>query len=1005
MTTRARQTTLPGLEPEPDEPDLTEPKGGERKDTVATAVEHKPGGLRRGTREVGRLVTAAVAHQAPSPGSETVWVIDANSLIFQVFHAIPEMTGPKGEPVNAIFGFVRDVLYILQEKRPNYLFCAFDLSGPTFRHELYPDYKVHRAETPDELVPQFPAIRRAVEALAVPVLELPRFEADDILATVARLAEERGCECFVVTADKDCRQLISDRVKLFNVRKQQVYDAQSLADDWGVRPDQVVDFQALVGDPVDHVPGVPLIGPKLARELLQKYGTLEAVLDHAHEVSGVKRKQNLVEGREQALLSRRLVRLDTHVPIDVDWAAGRAGGFDMARVRELFGEFGFHRLIEQAKRLSEVIRKPTEIDGAPLWDGLPRPSAAEDGLGRPSYGEYSDSLLNPQSSDWSVSYETIDTPGKLAALVEAMSRQARISIDTETTSASPTAAEIVGFSFAWEDDKAYYLPIRAPEGEPRLDPRATLAALRPLLESPAIGKIGQNLKYDMIVLRTAGVELAGVEFDTMVASYLLDAGERNHNLDELAERYLQHTNIKIESLIGKGKNQKQMDQVSVAAVADYAAEDALVAWRLRPLLAEKLAENQQIELFETLELPLVEVLVELESNGIRVDVDRLAELSRQFGERLIRLEADIYDLAGHPFNIASPKQLAQVLFDEQKLPVVSKTKSGASTDAGVLDELARLHPLPAKIIEYRQFAKLKNTYVDALPAMVNPRTRRVHASFNQVVAATGRLSSSDPNLQNIPIRSESGREIRSAFLPGHDDWLLLAADYSQIELRVLAHFSGDEALCLAFARDEDIHARVASQVYGVPLDQVTREMRRTAKAVNFGVIYGQSPFGLAKTLGISQEEAAKFIDGYFQRYPGIEVFLTKILAECLRKGYVHTVLGRRRAIRGVRPGTSRQRNLPERTAINTVIQGSAADLIKLAMIAVQRRLRREALAAKMLLQIHDELVFEVPPGEVVRLAMLVSEEMSNVQNLAVPLKVDVKTGRNWAETEPWEVGA
>ncbi|HEV3004627.1 MAG TPA: DNA polymerase I [Pirellulales bacterium] len=999
MTTRPRQTTLPGLELEADQQEVSPSLAGGGSQTAGAAPDGESTSLSQ-NRETGGAPTPQrdFGIGSTSLQGKTVWAIDAMSLIFQVFHAIPEMPGPKGEPVNAIFGFVRDVLFILEEKQPDYLFCAFDLSGPTFRHELYADYKVHRAEVPDELLPQFPAIRRAVEALSVPVLEMPGFEADDILATVARLSEERGGECFVVTADKDCRQLISDRVKLFNVRKRQVYDAQALAADWGVRPDQVVDFQALVGDPVDHVPGVPLIGPKMARELLQKYGTLEAVLDHAHEVSGAKRKQSLVEHRAQALMSRTLVRLDTHVPIDIDWAAGRVGGFDMARVQELFGEFGFHRLTDLARRLahrdSSSANRHAPSEPANPQSAIQSPQSA---------------IRNPQSAietTWTVSYQAIDTPGKLAALVEGLSRQPRISVDTETTSVSPTAADIVGFSFAWEDDQAYYVPLRAPVGEPRLDATAALAALRSVLENPAIGKVGQNLKYDQIVLRAAGIEMAGVEFDTMVASYLLDAGERNHNLDQLAERYLQHTNIKIESLIGKGKNQKRMDEVPLAAITDYAAEDALVAWRLRSVLAEKLRESRLVELFETLELPLIDVLAELESNGIRVDVDRLAELSGRFGQRMKRLEADIYDLAGHPFNIASTKQMAEVLFDEHRLPVVSKSKTGRSTDVDVLEELARVHPLPAKIIEYRQFAKLKNTYVDALPGMVNPRTGRVHASFNQVVAATGRLSSSDPNLQNIPVRSESGREIRSAFLPGPDGWLLLAADYSQIELRVLAHFSGDEALCAAFARDEDIHARVASQVYGVPLEQVTREMRRMAKAVNFGVIYGQSPFGLARTLGISKDEAAKFIDGYFQRYPGIEAFLTKILAECIQNGYVSTVSGRRRAIRGVRPGAGRQRNLPERTAINTVIQGSAADLIKQAMIAIHRRLRREALAAKMLLQIHDELVFEVPPEQVDRLAALVREEMSSsVYPLAVPLKVDVKAGRNWAETEPWDAKA
>lgn len=906
----------------------------------------------------------------PPPASlagETVWVIDANSLIFQVFHAIPEMTSPKGEPVNAVFGFVRDLLFLMNAKKPTFLICAFDMSGPTFRHELYADYKVHRAEMPDELVPQYPAIRQAVEALGIPLLELADYEADDILATIARATEELEGECFLVTADKDCRQLISDRVKIYNVRKNQVYDAVALAADWGVRPDQVVDYQALVGDPVDHVPGVPLIGPKIASELLQKYETLDAVLEHANEVAGPKRRQNLIDGREQALLSRKLVRLDTHVPIELDWNQARVGGFDVGHVQKLFTEFGFHRFAEQLRELN----------------------------------------ISQPANAWQADYRTIDTPEAFQSFLAELKQQTQFSFDTETTDISPTKAEIVGYSFAFKPGQAYYLPVRAPAGEQRLDPAETLAALREVLENAEIGKIGQNLKYDMIVLRAAGVELQGIAFDTMVASYLLDAGERNHNLDELAQRYLNHTNIKISELIGSGKNQKRMDEAPIAAITAYAAEDADVPLRLLPMLAEKLSASELTELFETLELPLIEVLVELEHNGIRVDVERLAELSRQYGERVAALEAEVYDLAGHEFNIASTRQLQQVLFEEQKLPVLAKTKTGASTDADVLEELARLHPLPAKIIEYRQFAKLKNTYVDALPQLVNPRTGRVHASFNQSVAATGRLSSSDPNLQNIPIRTESGREIRSAFLPGHEGWQLLAADYSQIELRVLAHFSGDETLCAAFANDEDIHALVASQVYGVPLAEVTGSMRRAAKAVNFGVIYGQSPFGLAKTLNISQEEAARFINEYFDRYPGVEKFLTEILADCRANGYVGTVLGRRRSIRGIRPegvvsGGARQRNLPERTAINTVIQGSAADLIKLAMIAIHRRLRRESLSAKMLLQIHDELIFEVPARELDFVARLVAEEMAGVQKLAVPLKVDVKIGRNWAEVEPWE---
>ena len=895
---------------------------------------------------------------APLAG-KVVYAVDANSLIFQVFHAIPEMTSPSGEPTNAIFGFVRDMLAIIETKKPDFLLVAFDLHGPTFRHTLYTDYKGHRTEMPADLIPQIPAIQRFLEALAIPVLGVESFEADDLLATIAHRTEEGGGLCYVVTADKDCRQLISDRVKVYNVRKNQVYDERSLAADWKIRPDQVVDFQALVGDPVDNVPGVPLIGPKVASELLAQYGTLEGVFEHAAEVSGAKRRENLINGRETAMLSRQLVRLDRHVPFDIDWEAARVGGIDVPRFIELCRECGFHRLHEQVKALV--------------------PAAA--------------------TSDWKTEYTVVDTPEKLSAFVAELTRQPLISIDTETTHINPAQAELVGISIAWKEGHGYYLPIRAPEGERRLDEAATLAALRPCLENASIAKLGQNLKYDMIVFRAAGVTLRGVAFDTMVASYLLDAGERIHNLDELAKRYLNHTTIKISELIGSGKNQKRMDEAPVEAIAAYASEDADVPLRLRPILADRLRADELETLFNELEMPLVEVLAELEFNGIRVDVPRLEELGREFGARIESVEREIFSLAGREFNIASPKQLQRILFEELKLPVISRTKTGPSTDADTLEELAQRHALPAKIIEYRQYAKLKGTYVDALPTMVNPRTGRVHCSFHQAVAATGRLSSSDPNLQNIPIRTETGRAIRSAFLPAQDDWSLLAADYSQIELRMLAHLSQDDNLCRAFEQDQDIHTLVASQVYGVAPDQVTRDMRRGAKAVNFGVIYGQSPFGLAKALDIEKSQAAEFIDQYFARYPGVDLFLTKTLEDCVAKGYVTTIMGRRRAIRGIRSTTGRQRNLPERTAINTVIQGSAADLIKLAMIAVHGRMRGERLESRMLLQIHDELMFETHSRELETLRTLVAHEMSSVMRLAVPLKVDVKVGRNWAEVE------
>lgn len=894
---------------------------------------------------------------------KTVYVVDSHSLIYQVFHAMPEMTSPTGLPVGAIHGFIRDILDLLENKKPDYLFCAFDAPG-NFRYELYDQYKIHREEMPTDLQPQIPQIRRMLSALGVPILACPNYEADDILATLAKQTEELGGECVLVTGDKDCRQLISDLVKIYNIRKNEFFDAAALQETWGIRPDQVVDFQALVGDSTDNIPGVALIGPKVAQELLAKYDTLEKVLDHAHELSGTKRRENLMNGRAIAMTSRELARLRIDTPIDIDWEAGRVGGVDQDQVTALCTEFGFRRLAERLGTLT--------IKDAP--------------------------------AAWHATYHTVATRDALADLVQKLNAQLRIAFDTETTSERPRWADLVGLSFAWNEGEAYYIPVRAPAGEPQLPVQEVLDALRGVLENPAIAKVGQNLKYDLIVLRSAGVDVKGISFDTMVADYLIDPGERLHNLDDLAKRFLNHDNISIEQLIGSGKKQKRMDEVPVAIITEYAAEDADVSLRLANILEKRLRVAELTDLFAKLEMPLVDVLVELEYNGIRVDVARLADMGQRFAAQLATLEEEIYEAAGEKFNIDSPSQLSKILFEKFKLPVIRKTKTGKSTDADVLAELAEQHPLPAKIVEYRQIAKLKGTYADALPELVNPKTNRVHSSFKQDVAATGRLSSTDPNLQNIPVRTEAGREIRAAFLPGEPGWLLMTADYSQIELRVLAHFSGDQTLREAFAKGEDIHTRVASEVYGVPLGAVTREQRRSAKAINFGVIYGQSAFGLSKSLDIPKDQAAEFINAYFARYPGVDQFMAKVLEDARKNGYVSTILGRRRAIQGVRPtsqrGDSRQRNLPERIAINTVIQGSAADLIKQAMIQVHHRLKPEKLQARMLLQIHDELVFEVPPDEISPLAALVTQEMSGVGPLDVPLQVDVKTGANWAECEP-----
>lgn len=929
---------------------------------------------------------------APLAG-RTVYAVDSHSLIYQVFHALPEMTGPRGQPVAAVHGYLRDLCDIVEKQKPDYLACTFDLSEVTFRNDLFNEYKAHREEMPADLQSQVSEIRRFLPALGIPVLESAGYEADDILALFAKLANEQVGKCVLVTSDKDCRQLITDRVSIYLIRKNLFYNATELMADWGVRPDQVVDFQAMVGDPVDNVPGIPLIGPKAAKELLEKYGTLESILDHASEVSGQKKKENLLNGRERAMLSRELVRLRTDVPLPIDWMRLRPGQGDADAVNALCQELGFRQL---GQRLVKVFCGGNTADGATV--------VASGSSDVPSEVEVESSAPAFEEAPWNVRYETIATVEALEALVAQMEKQTRLSIDTETTSQYPRRAEIVGYALSWEPDVAYYVPVKAPAGDPQIDPNVAAALLKPVLERPDIGKVGQNIKYDLIVLRGAGIDVQGVAFDTLVADFLLEPGIRSHNLDELSARYLQHTTVKIDSLIGSGKNQKRMDEAPVEKVSWYAAEDADVALKLTDKISARIDQEGFSKLYHELELPLVEVLAEIEYNGFKIDGGLLRSMGAKFAAQLETLEKEIYAAAGREFNIDSRIQLSSLLFEELGLPVLKKTKTGASTDAEVLEDLAKLHPLPKKIIEYRQVAKLKSTYVDSLPEQIVPATGRVHTSLKQDVAATGRLSSTDPNLQNIPIRNEMGRDIRSAFLPGHEGWKLLSADYSQIELRVLAHFCRDEALLSAFRDKEDIHTRVAAQVHKVAPHEVDREMRRRAKAINFGIIYGQSAFGLAKSLDISQQDAQQFIDAYFAQYPGVGRFMDTVLEDCRKKGYVETILGRRRPVEGVRPlavrSASKQKTLPERIAINSVIQGSAADMIKKAMIGIHRRLKSEKFAAKMLLQVHDELVFEFPPAEQPRLIALVKEEMGQFEGFTVPLQIDVKIGPNWAACDP-----
>jgi len=962
---------------------------------------------------------------------ELLYLIDVYSLVFQVFHAIPEMTSPHGLPTNAVFGFTRDILNIVQQKKPTHLICATDPSGPGEREAFYPQYKANRSSTPEELKPQFPVIAQTIAAFGIPMLEIAGWEADDVIATVVAAAQERDMDVCIVTNDKDARQLLGPRVRIYHVRKNQYLDESALLADWGIRPDQVVDFQSLVGDAVDNVPGVPLVGPKKASALLSQFQTLDAVLEHADEAPGAKLRENLKTYAEQARVSRNLVRLRRDLPISIDWDAARVGRWDVARLQELFREYGFRRFGDEVRALAgaEVVPPaagpPSAAIASPpaagasqlapsagnLFAGIEEQEQTEQGLASSQFAGSASAdgtQAEPSApaaggkSKRPLDFQIVDTPAKLAELVKELSARRRFCLDLETTSLDAVRADIVGWAISWQPHVGYYIPVRGPAGQAVLEPKSVVDALRPILEHPDAAIDNQHIKYDMLVLRRAGIMLRGIGVDPMVGSYLLEAGARSHSLDELARKHLGHEMIPISDLIGKGLFQKKMDEVDIARVAEYAVEDAEVAFDLAQLIEGQLRDSGLWDLYWDLERPLIDVLVEMQANGIRVDAAQLREQSGDVEQRLTRIRTEIYEKGGREFNIDSPKQLQQVLFVELGLPVIRKTKTGASTDMEVLEQLAHLHPLPSLILQHRVLTKLKGTYLDALPEMINPETGKIHTSFNQVVAATGRLSSSEPNLQNIPVRTEEGRRVRQAFVPSQAGWQLLCADYSQIELRMLAHFSADAALCAAFAQGGDIHTAVAAEVFGIAPSSVDPEQRRVAKAVNFGVIYGQSPFGLANALGISKADAGKFIDDYFTRYAGVDRYLETLLEDCARSGYATTIMGRRRVIEGIRsqPQPGRQRNLPERTAINTVIQGSAADLIKKAMLNVLNRLRREQHPGKLLLQIHDELVLEAPSERIAELGRIVREEMEAALSLSVPLQVDVSAGDDWLNTQP-----
>ncbi len=883
------------------------------------------------------------------------YIIDGHSYIYRAFHAIRSLSNSRGFPTNAVYGFTAMLLKIVREEAPEYFAIAFDTKGPTFRHAIYPDYKATRPPVPEALVPQIPVIRDLVRAFGIPVLEKEGYEADDLLAAAARQGLAAGLEVVVVSGDKDLLQLVGPRLRVMDTMKDEVYTEKEVRERFGVEPGRLGEVMALAGDSVDNVPGVRGIGEKTARDLIQKFGSLEGLYEHLDEVPQARRRRALEEGRGQAFLSRRLVTLDADVPLGSSLEKFKVREPDTDAALAIFKEMEFTKFVREMS--------------------LPRITAERD-------------------------YRLVLTREELEELAAALRKSGGFALDLETTHLEPMRARIVGLSFSTAPRTAFYLPVGHEYlGAPaQLSLREVLETLRPILSDPAIPKYGQNIKYDSLVLMRAGVEPAGIDFDTMVASYVVNPTRHRHNLAELALEYLDQRVTTYGEVAGKGKKQIPFAQVEIERARDYSCEDADVTYQLTGILRRKVTELSLDGLYFDLELPLVEVLARLERNGVLVDGALLRGLSKEVGIQLDQILRRVWSLAGVEFNLNSPKQLAEVLFDRLGLPVVKKTKTGRSTDEGVLTSLAAQHELPAEVLTYRQLAKLKNTYLDVLPTLVHPETGRVHTSFNQTVTATGRLSSSDPNLQNIPVRTELGRRMRQAFVAGPGN-LLLSADYSQIELRVLAHLSGDDALQESFRRGEDIHLQTAAGVFGAAPGDITERQRRTAQAINFGIVYGMGAFGLARQLGIELKEAGDFIEKYFARYPGVREYLDRTVAEARRAGSVTTLLGRKRYLPELSSSNRTVVQFAERMAVNTPVQGSAADLIKKAMLEIHRELTCHGgeWSSLMVLQIHDELLFEAPEEEADRLAEMVREKMEGVMDLAIPIRVDLGRGLNWAE--------
>ena len=926
---------------------------------------------------------------APNP----LVLVDGSSYLYRAFHAFPPLTNSAGEPTGAMYGVLNMLKSLISQVQPSHIAVVFDAKGKTFRDEMFEQYKSHRPPMPDDLRKQIQPLHDIIRALGIPLLVIEGVEADDVIGTLAVAASKANQKVLISTGDKDMAQLVDDNIMLINTMNNTLLDREAVIEKYGIPPELIIDYLALMGDSADNIPGVAGVGEKTALGLLQGIGSMAEIyanLDKVAElpIRGAKKLgDKLLAEKEMADLSYRLATIKTDVALDITPEQLTLGASNNDQLTEYFGRYEFKRWLNEVMNGADSITNNNE-----------RPTKINHYQATPALAQNNDDETLPAIQIDRSRYETLITESDLNRWVDKLNQAKLFALDTETDNLDYMAANLVGISFAFENGEAAYLPLQLDYlGAPKtLEKTTALALLKPILENPAIQKVGQNFKYDLTIFARNGIDVQGVAFDTMLESYVLNSTGR-HNMDDLAKRYLGHQTISFEEIAGKGKNQLTFNQIPLEKAAEYASEDADVTMKLQQVLWEKLSKEPTLEkLFKEMELPLLGVLSRMERRGVLIDSDALFLQSNEIANRLSELEKQAYVLAGQPFNLASTKQLQEILFDKLGLPVIQKTPKGApSTNEEVLEELAFSHELPKVLVEHRGLSKLKSTYTDKLPQMVNPQTGRVHTSYHQAVTATGRLSSSDPNLQNIPIRNEEGRRIRQAFI-AREGFTVVAADYSQIELRIMAHLSQDQGLINAFTQGKDIHRSTGAEIFGVSLDEVTSEQRRNAKAINFGLIYGMSAFGLSRQLGIGRANAQSYMDLYFKRYPGVQTFMHDIREKAKAQGYVETLFGRRLYLPDINSSNGMRRKAAERVAINAPMQGTAADIIKRAMIQLDQKLQNDPDIA-MIMQVHDELVFEVRSEKVAFYSDLIKTQMESAADLVVPLIVDVGQGTNWDE--------